>query len=290
MELWKIQLEDVPRIYGISWSAENLSVDVSVSVGLFERLRQEKWSHPIIESLGKELGFDSFDDRYEATFGFAPGLTIDRVGEVVFFRAVVPTIKHRLNQPCKACDGTGKDRFLSGQCVHCFGDRHEVEYKWNVSYATSANLNLLLMRLGISEGEVIQDRDQLLTLVLHTGQGLYGGALGGIYSRRLVDWLAKRSGEIPEMVAAMKSSWEKMFGQEKYRERFRASVDYEGGWLNTDCPGNACGLNPSSHGVRKNEGYQFSCHNTDSPAQQLCLIAGLAALHDLVDRELYPAV
>jgi hypothetical protein len=29
-------------------------------------------------------------------------------------------------------------------------------------------------------------------------------------------------------------------------------------------------------------GFEFSCHNTDTPMQQLTILASLAALHDLV--------
>lgn len=68
---------------------------------------------------------------------------------------------------------------------------------------------------------------------------------------------------------------------------FRASVHNEDGWLNITCPGNGCGLNPGSLGIDPGRGYEFSSHNVDSPHQQLTLLAGLAALHERVDQELY---
>ena len=48
----------------------------------------------------------------------------------------------------------------------------------------------------------------------------------------------------------------------------------------------ACGLNPSHDHMDIGQGYEFSCHNTDTPAQQLTLLAGLAALHDLVRKDM----
>lgn len=67
---------------------------------------------------------------------------------------------------------------------------------------------------------------------------------------------------------------------------FRASVENERGWLNVSCPGSACGLHPTDHFMRDGYGFEFSSHNVDTPAQQLTLLAGLAALHDRVDQEL----
>ena len=71
---------------------------------------------------------------------------------------------------------------------------------------------------------------------------------------------------------------------------FRAGVFSEFGWLNTDCPGNACGLNPSldaEYDMKKPcHGYKFSCHNVDTAAQQLTLLAGVAALHDKARQEI----
>jgi len=118
---------------------------------------------------------------------------------------------------------------------------------------------------------------------------MHGGSLSGLYSIPLVKWMSEKVGRnIPEMVGAMSTAYEHMLGpgSAKYGP-FRASVDYEGGWLNVYCPGDACGLNPDSNGLEGDgRGYEFSCHNVDSPAQQLTLLAGLAALHDRVDREL----
>ena len=56
-----------------------------------------------------------------------------------------------------------------------------------------------------------------------------------------------------------------------------------------DCPGNACGIHPTEVDLRYDlGGYEFSCHNVDSPAQQMALIVGLAALHDMARKEMKP--
>lgn len=92
------------------------------------------------------------------------------------------------------------------------------------------------------------------------------------------------------MIQAMKTAYKRMFGPDHIDEySFHAYVAYKGGWLNVGCPGNACGLNPTSQGVtEKGKGYEFACHNVDTPAQQITLLAGLAALHDKARKEMKP--
>ena len=89
------------------------------------------------------------------------------------------------------------------------------------------------------------------------------------------------------MVQAMKTAHGYMLGRTESSPRFRASVDSSNGWLRVDCPGDACQIYPS-HGddIKEGRGYEFACHNVDTPAQQLTLLAGLAALHDRVRKEL----
>lgn len=53
-----------------------------------------------------------------------------------------------------------------------------------------------------------------------------------------------------------------------------------------NCPGNACGIHPVIHWEEGENGYKFSCHNVDTPMQQLTLLAGLATLHDKARQEM----
>ncbi len=86
----------------------------------------------------------------------------------------------------------------------------------------------------------------------------------------------------------MKKCWDRLFGLKDYDKwSFRVSVG--DGFITIDCPGNACGIHPDHNAglrIEKDEGYEFTCHNVDSPAQQLTLLAGLAALHDKARKEI----
>ena len=121
-----------------------------------------------------------------------------------------------------------------------------------------------------------------------TIKDMHGGSLSGQYSvflgRYLNDLPVGTS--IEEMVLAMKRAYKIMDQGLGPLPRFSASIDGDNGWLNVDCPGDACGLHPSHGSVEESQGYEFSCHNVDTPQQQLTLLAGLAALHDKARREI----
>ena len=57
-------------------------------------------------------------------------------------------------------------------------------------------------------------------------------------------------------------------------------VRLKNGRLIMNCPGDACGIHPENWYEENDKGYEFNCHNVDSPMQQITLLAGLAALHD----------
>jgi hypothetical protein len=71
-------------------------------------------------------------------------------------------------------------------------------------------------------------------------------------------------------------------------EAFQLSASFKlkgRGFFHLDCPGNACGLDPSDHPESLIKGYEFCPHNTDTPKQQLTLLTGLAAICTLAKKE-----
>ena len=55
-------------------------------------------------------------------------------------------------------------------------------------------------------------------------------------------------------------------------------VNADNGFLTLECPGDACGIYLTHHVRYVGQGCEFSCHNVDSPAQSLTLLAGIASL------------
>jgi hypothetical protein len=247
---------------------------------------------PIVKDFVSKFNFAKFSGGFDADFGFEDPLKfLGKVGEFVEFLIPVPLCRKPIG-PCADCEGTGKDEdSWEEKCLHCDGEGVSMRYDYTEAYAVSASLTVLFRQLAFPEFETGCSLSQLMTVTTVTAREPHGGSMGGQYSGRATAWMVKRGpGEIPEMAAAMRSAWEKMEGVVKsyYQHSFRAWLGDGAGWLCVGCPGDACGLHPEhtvSYDVARGCGYEFSCHNTDNPQQQLTLLASLAALHDLVRRE-----
>lgn len=206
----------------------------------------------------------------------------------------IPRIKKWTNENCGNCNGSGKEIFIGSRrdCGDCEGVGQEVIFDWQSAFAISASFNVFTALARFPKMETSAPFLQLMTINTITDRGMHGGSLSGEYSLPLVKWLASLfgTGSLSEMVQAMKIAYNQMFGlRESEQSYFRASVDFEGGWLNVGCPGDACGLNPAhnaEYDMKRKLGYRFSCHNVDGPMQQITLLAGLAALHDRARKEI----
>ena len=169
--------------------------------------------------------------------------------------------------------------------------RTENEFDFVPSFTISASLAILFDLLQFPEYTTSSPVPQLA--VLQSGvnsNGMHGAPLGGEFSIPVRKWLASlgEHTSISEMTESMRTAYRKMFPfrfRYYHEHDFHASVDYHNGWLNISCPGNACGLNPTRI-EDGDKGYKFSCHNLDTPMQQITLLAGLAALHDRARREI----
>lgn len=290
--------KDIRCWYELSWRAREKAIILGIHKDVLNHIQAIPKNGPIVQALMEEFQFADFSGELKvgADFGF------DRVfkaqksrGDFLEFRIKLPRIKKQTDQPCSQCNGTGKDELDPlEKCLGCGGAGYEKEYDWKKAYAISASFTVLLiilnvMTLQFPEKETSCPQPQLMTIQTSTQPGQHGGSLHGEYGVSLCGWLSSlgRNTIVLEMVEAMKIAYGRMLDWDGfYTDSFRARVDYENGWLNVSCPGDACGLHPSHGSVTKDQGYEFSCHNVDSPTQQLTLLAGLAALHDKARKEM----
>ena len=126
--------------------------------------------------------------------------------------------------------------------------------------------------------------------------GFHAAPLGGTASPALADWVEgvyTNRDRLEEVEEAMFLAWNTM-GVFKVRKQkgpnpygdFRAHFRENGAFF-LNCVGNACSLDTMDWWTRgKGEGHDLGCHNLDAPAQQLCLISGLAAMLDIADKEI----
>jgi len=290
-----IILDSIPCWYELSWQEKEPAIILRIHKEFIteaEKLIKPNSPIPIAIDFINQFGFKKFCHDLCGNFGFDNSFVLNKERDgFVELLAKIPKIEKDSGKKCSMCKGTKKDPLLRGECLSCNGSGKDFIMDWPAAYALSASFTIFSVLAMYPETETSAKIPQLLTVQTMTREGIHGGSLNGEYGIHLVQWLSsfKQYTAIPEMVKAMQSAYFQMFNYSEFVSReFRASIDNANGWLNVDCPGNACGLHPSdsSYGMRKNSGYKFSCHNTDTPAQQITLLAGLAALHDRARKEI----
>ncbi len=287
--------ENIPCWYELCWRAKKPALVLKIykefisnakSLPVFE-------DSPIVKSLKEEFKFKKFVGNFSKNFGFDNAFIKESEDEdCITFVAKIPIIKKLLEIKCKYCNGSGKERAfigMHGACLSCEGTGKTIDFDWRVADAISANFTILTSFVNPPETETSSQFLQLMTINTITGRGFSG--LKGEYSIPLVKWLSllSETESITEVVDAMRIADNRMFGSCTDRHRFLTFVDSKSGWLNISCPGERCGLAPS-HGstgyyAQKGLGYMFNCHNLDTSAQQITLLAGLSALNDKARKE-----
>ena len=256
-----ILCEDLPRWYGLSWRADPPSLILSLHhlalLGLTNLYKKEDEE---IQSFLKEFQFNEFDWSFKKGFGFDGA-----------FRLV-------------GCEYGFK--IFKAELPEVFQKKHI--YVHTPAYAISASLNLALRSLSYFQESTEAKDLQLFTVNLCTASEAHGGEFSGMYSVSLAKWLSDRRGYINEMGTAMHQAHTHMLKDNYADYDFCASVGKDG-WLNVSCPvasfHPSADFRPGGPFQERTTGYKFSSHNIDSPAKQLTLLAGLAALHDKVDKE-----
>jgi hypothetical protein len=242
---------------------------------------------PIVAHFKEQLGFQKFGATFGKDFGYEHALKwLCQSGEFLEYRIPAALCRKVTDEKCRQCAGSGKrDTEDDETCLFCNGVCYEVRYDYKEAYAVSATLTTLFEYMRFPEVETLSPEPQLICVQTVTMQNQHGGSISGEYSEDVVNFLRNRNDRnIPEMVSAMRSVWEKMEGQlpKFYDHDFTAYTQGGNGWLNTSCPGSACGLHANHNSIDRHGGYEFSCHNADNPIQQLAMLGSLAALHDLV--------
>lgn len=162
-------------------------------------------------------------------------------------------------------------------------------------------LHVLLLAFDACSYEELEAPENIRQLVtMHTRvendiSAGWGHAMSGYVYPEMRRWLARVGSSGVEdplkdvrtaMVAAARAldpALAKLFA-----DMCRARVDSTGRFL-LECAGNACdiAIYPDlDSGPEAEEPSHVGCHNLDSARQQLTLIAGLAALHDMAAKEL----
>lgn len=291
MKFRMIEYTEVPCWFELSWQEKPPALLLKIHSLLITAI---VFHAQVIERYLKEHSFRSFTNIADGkTFGF--NNAIRQRGQQNGFLVLeipLPHVHMETEKECRRCEGSGEEKYYEERCWDCRGSGKEYVYLWAEAEAVSASLTVLLSQIHYPPHEIdtAAPFPQLLTVHTITQNGPSGSSLGGTYGRVLCDWLRTLNPkkELLDMVSAMEKAYAHMMAPHPFQDRsFRASLLNGQGWLNVSCPGDACGLHPSySSDMINGKGYDFSCHNVDNPAQQLTLLAGLAALHDRARKEM----
>src|SRR5579864_1128439 len=205
---------------------------------------------PHVESYLSEHTW-TFQGSFDRDWGFNSALRFKGIsGGFAEFHAPLPRVKELTDRLCLHCNGSGWEEYRPERCIGCDGIGRESFYNWDRILPLSASLALLTQIVAFPKAESSSPLSQLIRVELFTSRSddMERFSLGGEHSVPLVAWMSSLGVHIalPEMVDAMKVAYARMMGKEdSCLQRFRASIDSKNGWLNTDCPGNACGLHPA---------------------------------------------
>ena len=191
------------------------------------------------------------------------------------FVPIISEDQNWITWSCKLPSKDSSDIFLS-------------DHFWERAFAISATLNITSKMIHVFDGRTESSNPQLFSLDLRTDRGENGGALSVELTREFVKWIStqKETVKHPGIEPAMTQAYEYMRGAENFGRvlaMFRKPF-----WVNLSVPGNASRLDPDDYDFELGEDnnpiiepYRLLSHNVDSPIQQLTLLMGIAAMHDL---------
>lgn len=294
MERIKTILRDImPCWYELSWLEKIPAILLRVHKDFVEEIKERKIDFekaPMVMGLKLEFGFKNFVGDFNGNFGFDD--VFKRKGEkdgFIEFLIKIPKVKKKTDKSCSCCKGKGKTDFagIKKLCLSCDGKGKEYIYDWRSPYAISGSLNVFFTLAAFPKKDTCAPNNQLMDINLRTTRGGHGGSLRGDYSIFLAEWFNSCDKEktATQIKQATMRAYRRMFEMSSF-DRYKFDTRVNNGGVFISCPGDATGIHPDGYRNDKNEGREFSCHNVDTPMQQLILLVGLAALHDIVRKEI----
>ncbi len=271
---YDIMNEKLPSYYKISWDKDSASFIISVCGKLIPELQDLLTPNtPIIQMLQKDEGLkvDTFLPPTNDSWGFGPIFELaNQDNGYITWRAKVPCLEQ----------GKGK----------------KLTYLNRPAINLAVSLNVLFMFLNLKQNliETTQSEPQLVSCSLSTEmRTTWGFSIWSTLSKELADWLRTLGEEryIKDISDTMMQTWLTMHPSDSIKRNYLKhdfiALYRQPCWINLSVPGNACGLDPNDY-YDQDRGYKLSPHNTDSPCQQLSLLAGIAAICDFW-RQAHPA-
>lgn len=213
---------------------------------------------------------------------------VDTNSDFIEFRIPIPRVKSLASESCSSCNGTGEDLEFQFACISCQGTGHPIDYDWKSIHAISASIAILTDSINHfpPEENTSSTQIQLMSPVGFKMRDAH--PLFGQMSRELVNWFRSNKDTIlSEPTNAVRIAWRTMMNEpDDFNSYTLEVIIRDEGRFHISCPGDACEIFPDPMIIDETRGYEFTCHNLDSPIQQLTLLAGLASLEMQARKEL----
>jgi len=281
---YEMMKRDVPCWYEISWKKEIKSLELKIHPDFIQNSRYKLGKNRLIEVLKERFNLGEFGADFSGDIGF--GKIFKNAGRnekgMIIFQAEIPKIGNVTDKKCGLCKN---HRELP--CWNCYGTGREFETDWSIARNFSASLTILTSHLTQPGSKTSANFPQLLTLETKTDYDQHGGSLWGVISLNLHNYIKSLdTSSLNEIcTSAMVDCYQKMFIEASFFRHYFSTEKLKNGGLALNCHGDRSGIFPDTGWHNTNEGYEFECHNIDSPIQQIALIAGLAALNDSARKE-----
>lgn len=277
--------DDMPCWYEIGWQATpKPAILIRVREELFTSEVNLKHLPRMMDEAAKELK-TTFVCDLEKAVGYDK-FRIKRVGSTDGFARFEFRIPDLRTDPqlCFSCGGTGKDAIFTGEtCRTCHGRKRRRGLSWSQGKLAIRTLNSFLSSLYLCDCSIGSSSIQLLTLDLYYRDDInvHQCPLSVEASKYFIKWLRTLpEGPLTSCMEAMRIAHETMIGKSMSSPReFRARVS--DGRFNMSVPGNCACFGTEPERFDPEYGARYGSHNVDAPWQQLSLVAGISALHDM---------
>lgn len=273
----------VPRLYDISYRKGNPPcIVLKLHKDFVEANKDIMPTAFFLDEIRKEHNLGEFSPLRERYFGFDNAIERSNIaGDFIEFVIKIPVFAKKTEKLCKHCKGTGIDNFFKRECSFCEGGKLEIFYDWKSFDAIIASLHILMTMAEVFDRPIRSQDCQLITFQVYCGKGQGHYPIGGYYGIFFCDWLLSfpRNHQFNEAIKAMEDTYEHIHQKKFSGWDFQAYVSGDA-WLIINVPGNACGIFPENYGYVRGQGREYSCHNMDTPIQQIFLLVALAVLSD----------
>jgi len=284
----EMERKDVPCWCWISFRDNPLGIAVGIHKEVANLLEDKQMIAFLLEKFKFQEFLKMSDDVQ--FFGFDHAGIKKDAGEFVEIFFAIPPIDVVTDKTCPHCKGTGEDSYFKYPCSYCEGTKKEISHDYKSISAVSASLAVLFRcpQMYSPDEETTSGANQLIALDIVCSSEMGGSGIGGVWSAEFCNYLRwlynnpeRKKQVFEEAVKAMKAiHFHCYYRKDKdlYRDEFWVSVEANA-WLLINFSGDRCGIHPSESSSF-GRGCEFSCHNVDTPVQQLGLLAALSVIHD----------